>query len=61
MSEWHTETPYWDEADNSIPVKQQPKWYMVKLVDGTECQACWWLGCWYCFSEPYNIVAWREL
>lgn len=46
----------WLKYPENKPPSKQPTWYLVKMDDGTECQACAWFGDWYCFAEWYRII-----
>lgn len=59
MSEWNPypeAKPIYDWNETKYP----PKWFLVKMDNGLIREACWWLDTWYCFSEPYKIVSWKE-
>jgi hypothetical protein len=60
--EWHKypeDKPFWDSKDNSFPIKQQPKWYVVKTYKDEIYEACWWLGHWYQTNDG-AIAYWKE-
>jgi len=50
-----------DYPENYPPPTEGFKWYKVLMKDGNIYSGCWWTTHWYCFSDWWNIIKFREL